>query len=248
MYDQAAYKKSNPEPIANPAYDRLADSYAARVGTKPYNADYERPALLSLLPEVKGLRVLDAGCGPGLLTEILVGKGASVVAMDANAKMVAHARERLGNRAEVLQASLEAPLDFCADASFDLAVSSLVMHYIFNWQATFRELYRILKPGGGLIFSIEHPVMTYLDHYKTSVYFATEQIEYTWRGFGEPVVVPSYRRPLAEVFNPIIEAGFRLEQVLEPLPTEKFKEKNPEDYQKLHREPGFMFICAARQP
>lgn len=72
--------------------------------------------------------------------------------------------------------------------------------------------------------------------------------KFTWRGFGEPVVVPSYRRPLAEVFNPLIEVGFRLEQVLEPLPTEIFKEKNPAVYEKLHREPGFMFIRAARQP
>ncbi len=57
--------------------------------------------MLSLLPDVQGLRVLDAGCGPGALTEIIVNLGASVMAINANAKMVAHARDRLGDRAEI---------------------------------------------------------------------------------------------------------------------------------------------------
>jgi 2-polyprenyl-3-methyl-5-hydroxy-6-metoxy-1,4-benzoquinol methylase len=52
-------------PIALEAYEELAESYAALVDTKPHNALYERPATLSLLPEVRGKRVLDAGCGPG---------------------------------------------------------------------------------------------------------------------------------------------------------------------------------------
>jgi hypothetical protein len=53
-------------------YDELAEAYAARVETKPHNAYYERPATLSLLPDVKGKRVLDAGCGPGVYTGWLV--------------------------------------------------------------------------------------------------------------------------------------------------------------------------------
>ena len=50
-------------PIAQAAYDEMAEAYAARIETKPHNAYYERPATLSLLPDVRGKRVLDAGCG-----------------------------------------------------------------------------------------------------------------------------------------------------------------------------------------
>lgn len=58
-------------PVAD-MYDALAEAYAARADTKPHNAYYERPATLSLLPDVVGKRVLDAGCGPGIYTEWLV--------------------------------------------------------------------------------------------------------------------------------------------------------------------------------
>ncbi len=234
------------KPLAQDAYDQIAEAYAARVGTKPHNAYYERPATLSLLPEVKGKRVLDAGCGPGVYAEILVEMGAEVVAFDANPRMVAFARKRLKDRGQVIEASLDAPLAFLVDESFDVVIAPLVMDYIQDWRAAFSEFRRVLLPGGVLVFSMEHPMMKFLDHRAESNYFQVDRVSYTWRGFGSPVQVPSYRRPLGEVFNPLIEAGFRLEKVLEPLPTAEFKENDPEDYEKLTREPGFICIRACR--
>ena len=70
--------------------------------------------------------------------EWLVAHGGIVVAIDANEKMVALARQRLGEKVQVLQADLEAPLDFLVDASFDMVVSPLVMDYIKDWEAYFR--------------------------------------------------------------------------------------------------------------
>ena len=98
------------KPIALEAYETLAESYASVIDTKPHNALYERPAMLSLMPEVSGLRVLDAGCGPGAYAEWLVEHGAEVFAIDASPKMVELARRRLGEKAEVREADLGAPL------------------------------------------------------------------------------------------------------------------------------------------
>lgn len=234
------------KPIAQDAYNQLADAYAERIETKPHNAYYERPATLSLLSDLKGQYVLDAGCGPGVYAEILVGMGAEVVAMDANPKMAAFARDRLGGKALVLEASLEDPLVFFDDEIFHLVIAPLVMDYVHDWRATFGEFFRVLKPGGTLVFSIEHPMMKYFDHQAASNYFDIERVTYTWRGFGTPVEVPSYRRSLADVFNPLINAGFTLDMVLEPLPTAEFKEKAPKDYEELTRQPGFMCIRAVR--
>ncbi len=247
MIDQADNNQVPGEgPIAQAAYDQLAEAYAARIATKPHNAYYERPATLSLLPEVKNKRVLDAGCGPGVYVEILVEMGAEVVALDANTKMVALARARLGEQAQVIQASLEAPLDFLADETFDLVLAPLVMDYIRDWRATFSEFRRVLQPGGVLVFSLEHPMMKYFDHQGQSNYFHVERVTYTWRGFGDPVTVPSYRRPLAEIIDPLMDTGFKLEKVLEPLPTEDFKAKAPKDYEALTRQPGFMCLRAVK--
>ena len=58
-------KRNDGKPIALEAYEVLAERYAAIVDSKGENAYVERPATLSLLPDVKGKRILDAGCGPG---------------------------------------------------------------------------------------------------------------------------------------------------------------------------------------
>src|SRR5882672_3910710 len=77
-------------------YDPIADTYAAGVDQRLFNALYERPATLALLPEVSGLAVLDAGCGPGWYAQFLVEHGADVIAVDASARMadLAAARHR----------------------------------------------------------------------------------------------------------------------------------------------------------
>ena len=77
------------------SYDAIADGYAAAVDAAPYNALYERPATLALLPPVAGAHVLDAGCGNGWYTEQLLARGAAVTAVDGSAPMAAHARARI---------------------------------------------------------------------------------------------------------------------------------------------------------
>lgn len=232
------------QPIAQAAYDQLAEPYAELVDKKPHNAYYEKPATLSLLPDVQGKRMLDAGCGPGAYTEWLVQHGARVVAIDANAKMVHFAKKRLGEQADIRQADLEQPLDFLPDASFDVIVCPLVMDYVRDWYATFMEFHRILKAGGCFVFSMEHPFIKFFDYREAGKYFNIERVEYTWRGFGKPVKVPSYRRPMSKVVNPLIKAGFTLDCLLEPLPTEEFKHVAPDDYEELTRQPGFLCVRA----
>jgi ubiquinone/menaquinone biosynthesis C-methylase UbiE len=236
----------NEKPIAQEAYDALAEAYAARVDTNPYNAYYDRPATLSLLPDVQGKRVLDAGCGPGVYAEWLADREAQVVAIDVNEKMLRLARHRLGDRVELVHANLEQPLDFLRDGWFDIVVSPLVMDYLKDWEQVFGEFYRVLKGGGHLVFSMEHPYAQYAIHQESSIYFDVERVEYVWNGFGEPVRVPSYRRPMSAVINPLIRAGFILEQILEPLPTEEFRQEDPEDFAELSRRPGFMCVRASK--
>jgi SAM-dependent methyltransferase len=239
-------EKLPPQPIAQDAYDALAEAYAAQVDTKPHNAYYERPATLSLLPNVADKRVLDAGCGPGVYVEWLVDHGAEVVAFDANAKMVRLAQKRVGEKAQILQAALGEPLDFLEDSAFDLVISPLVLDYVKDWASVFGEFHRVLKNGGILVFSMEHPFTKYDIHREQSNYFDVELVTYDWRGFGKVVQVPSYRRPLSAVLNPLIDAGFIVDEILEPTPTEAFKHADPKDYAKLSRSPGFMCVRALK--
>ena len=140
-------EQANEKPIALEAYETLAERYAALADSKAENAYVERPAMLSLLPEVEGKRVLNAGCGPGWYSEWLVDHGAWVVAIDVSPKMVELAKRRLGARVEVHQADLSKPLDFLEDASFDLILCPLVLDYIRDWEGVFKEFFRLLRPA-----------------------------------------------------------------------------------------------------
>lgn len=233
-------------PIALDAYQQLADGFAARVDTKPHNAYYERPATLALLPDVAGKRVLDVGCGPGAYAEWLLDHGAQVVAMDVSPAMVAHAKQRTRGRAEVHVADLGQPLTFLTDASFELVLAPLVLHYVRDWRMALRELHRVLVTGGQLIASVAHPFADFRD-YKSNDYFATELVGCDWRGFGSRVYVPSYRRSLEETLAPFGDVGLLIERVVEPRPTEEFEKVDPRHYHELMELPGLMHVRAVKR-
>lgn len=226
-------------------YETFADRYARCAPTKPHNALLERPATLSLLPTVAGMRVLDAGCGPGIYAEWLAERGAQVLAFDVTPAMVKIAQKRLNGRAFILHANLEKPLAFAGDA-FDIVLSPLVLDYIADWESVFREFYRVLASGGWLIFSCGHPISDYIRWPQTN-YYEVILTEMPWGGFGEPrPIVKAYRRPLGAIFNPLIAAGFQLDTVLEAQPTPAYADAHPEDYARYLREPTFLCVRARK--
>jgi SAM-dependent methyltransferase len=222
------------------SYDEIADAYAVRVETAPYNALYERPAMMALLPPVDGMRVLDAGCGSGIHAGLLLDRGARVTGMDESAAMIGYARRRLAGRgADLRVADLRAPLPF-ADGSFDGVTSSLVLHYLRDWDATLAEFRRVLAPEGWLAFSTHHPAAD-AALFKPARYLEVELVEDDW---GDVGLVRFYRRPLSRIVNDLAEAGFAIERMEEPLPTDAFRAAKPEAYDRMLRQPNFLLIRA----
>jgi ubiquinone/menaquinone biosynthesis C-methylase UbiE len=129
-------KKSLPQD----AYVQLADVYASIMDTKPHNAYYERPTTLSLVENVTNKTVLDAGCGPGVYAERLLNHGVKIIDIDANEKMISHARKRTFDEAVFYHANLEEPLTFLEDNSFDGVLSSLAVTYVKDHKSLFSEL------------------------------------------------------------------------------------------------------------
>ena len=107
-------------PLGRRVYSQFANRYSALAPTKPYNALYERPASLALLGEVQGLRILDAGCGPGICSERLARQGATVHGFDVTPDMIELARGRCAGLAvELAVGDLEAPLHRLPNRHFD---------------------------------------------------------------------------------------------------------------------------------
>ena len=235
------YMTTEGTPIAQDAYDELADTYAEDVETNGYNADLEFPGTTDLIPDVTGKRILNAGCGTGVYTEWLLDHGAEVVAVDASEEMLGHATERVGDRAEFYRANLGSSLYFAADDEFDGVVSPLVLGYIKDWRQTFSEFTRLLNPDGFLVFSVAHPFDEYpLD--EDEDYFEIELKKKEWE-----VDVPYYRRPLSAIITPLLETGFQIDAIAEPQPTEEFKEKRPEKYEKESKQPVFLCLRAVKR-
>jgi SAM-dependent methyltransferase len=110
-----------------------------------------RPAL-ARLGDVRGLRVLDYGCGHGMASVVLARRGARVTAFDLSAGYLAEAGRRAaanGARLDLVQADGQR-LPF-ADASFDRVWGNAVLHHL-DISAAGRELFRVLRPGGVAVF------------------------------------------------------------------------------------------------
>ncbi len=218
-------------------YDSFAKAYAAENESGLFNAYYQRPAMLNLAGDVSGRRILDAGCGSGPLTAALRAQGAVVTGFDASAAMVDLARERLGEDADVRVADLAAPLPF-ADAEFDDVVASLVLHYLEDWTVPLAELRRVLKPGGRLIVSVNHPA-AYAIVYPEADYFAVTKYSEDYTFDGQVTWLTFWHRPLHAMADAFATAGFRIATISEPPPAPD----TPPDLLPPDLEEGRSFMC-----
>ena len=231
------------EPLWAP-YDAMGEHFARHAADGAYNAHYDRPAVLQALGPVQGLRVLDAGCGPGLYAEALLERGAEVTGFDASPVMVELARRRVGQRARVDQARLGEPLPY-PDGSFDRVVCALAVHYAEDRAAAFAELHRVLVPGGALVVSTGHP---WADTRRSGGgYFDTVLETDVWDSPDGPQPVRYWREPLSALSAAALSPGFVIDLLAEPRPAESMRDLHPEEYGILSREPGFL-VLRLRKP
>jgi malonyl-CoA O-methyltransferase len=147
------------EPLDLPTrdgYDRWSAGYDADANPLPA---LEEPCVDRLLGDVRGLAVLDLGCGTGRHALRLAGAGAVVTAVDFSPGMLAQARAKPGaERVAYVVHDLAAPLPF-AEESFDRVVCGLVVDHIADLDTFFRAMRRVCRPTGCVVVSTVHPAM-----------------------------------------------------------------------------------------
>jgi SAM-dependent methyltransferase len=217
------------------------------------NEDLERPALTRLLPAVAGADVLDLGCGDGSLGRWLAGQGARrVLGVDPSARMLALAARHAHPRVRYARARAEALA--LAPRCLDLVVSSLALHYVPGYGALIRRVARWLRPGGHLVYSVEHPVCTARDPmtgwvpvgegtvWPVDDYAREATRAQSWLG----TVVIKHHRTVATLVGGVLAAGLVLAGLDEPCPDEGTLARRPDLADHRRRPP--LLVISARKP
>ena len=219
-----------------------------RRGWDAFREHFNNPAMLDFIGDVRGKTVLDAGCGEGYNTRILAGRGARMVGVDISTRMIELARQEeqrdpLGIRYEMASFSDMAIFDA---ASFDLVVSFMALMDGPNFEGTVEEIFRVLRPGGELVYSITHPCFATRglgwiqdeegNDVKLTIarYFDDSSWVERWK-FSQapsredvsPFAVPRFPRTLSKYLNALIGAGFVLSKIEEPRPSEELCQEHP---------------------
>lgn len=128
--------------------------------TEGLRAAGEWHQLEPLMPDMRGKRVLDLGCGYGWHCQYAAQHGAAhVVGIDISEKMLQKARQL--NTAPIIDYQLVSLLDYAyQEDDFDVVVSNLALHYIDDLDKVFTRVYRTLRRGGVFLINIEHPTFT----------------------------------------------------------------------------------------
>jgi SAM-dependent methyltransferase len=214
-------------------YDEIADLYDTVVGDEL--GDPAASALLDLLPDLRGLRVLDLACGQGRLSRALARRGAVVVGLDISTALLEKARSL--ERAEPLGISyVEADAtssDALAGETFDDIVCHFGLSDIDDLDAGTANISRLLRPGGSFVFSILHPCFPgWGDDAPSSWPTGRSYFTEGWWLAGNSGFrgrVGANHRMLATYLNHLVEHGLAIERLAEPRPKGEWVRAKPSE-------------------
>lgn len=230
--------------------DAVFESYRSAVhpGSASANFVMEEPAVLDALGDVRGLRILDLGCGDAAIGRRLLDAGCrSYFGIDASARMIEAARDALdGTAGEVRHGTVErfsAPAD-----SYDLVLSRLALHYVEDLDAALAACRACLAGGGRMIFTVVHPAITSHDartssdeprsNWVVDDYFDDGPREVAWLGGS----VVWHHRTIEQYVVAVQRAGFRLTALSECAPRlERFGDDRAE-LSRRRRIPLFLLL------
>lgn len=235
------------------AYDKM------RKDDKGRNANdlVEIPNFRKLIPNVKEKKILDLGCGYGENDKYCRDLGAKeILGIDISEHMIEIAEKN--NTDENIKYKVMAMEDISKiKEKFDIVISSLAFHYVKDYEKLIKDIYNLLNDNGILIFSIDHPlrIASKFEPWMKKNYteingkwfllvsdYNREGIrEKEWNG----VMVKKYHRNFSSLINGLVNSGFKIDKILEPIPDEESIKIIPK-YINQYDRPYFLFIRAKK--
>ena len=244
IYDDKKFSKK---------YDELREKQ------KGLNANdlIEIPAFRRIMPNVKDKKILDLGCGYGESDKYYKELGAkSVLGVDISEHMIEIANKT--NKPKGVEYEVMAMEDISQiDDKFDIIMSSLAFHYLKDYTQLVKDIYNLLNDNGYLVFSQEHPFTTctkYTENVKKGHTVIDNKYFGLFSDYNMPGIrtnywfdadVIKYHRTFTEVINTLVQNGFTIEEIEEPVASEEAVNKNPKYINQLDR-PLFLIIKAKK--
>lgn len=200
--------------------------------------------LKKLLPSFEGKTVLDIGCGFGWHCKYAIENGATnVLGIDISKNMLNKAKQiNNDEKIEYRECSIE-EFDYPLD-TYDIIISSLALHYIENLNEVFKKVYKSLKENGSFVFSMEHPIFTSngiedweynedgsIKCWPIDNYFYERKISSNFLNCD----VIKYHKTLTTIINELIDNGFTIKKIVEPMPEENMLKEIEQMKHELRR-------------
>jgi ubiquinone/menaquinone biosynthesis C-methylase UbiE len=233
------------------AYDVLAKGYyEARKYKKGvgyfYNCLLEWPSTLKLLGDVRGKKILDVGCGPGLYASLLIKKGAVVKGIDISSELIRIAKQEAPTAEFIIGDAERLPYK---NSEFDIVIAPLVLHYLNSWDEVLKEIHAVLKKGGIFIFSQHNPFTEklkkkkwFFKKFRVIEGYFDEAAKYSlWnrKNKGKKVTVVHYHKTYATIIKLLMKHGFEIIDYEDCKPLPEAKELFPAKYKKCLNYPPF---------
>ena len=220
-----------------------------------YNEVVEFPEIKRHMPDLKNKHVLDIGCGFGhLLKYMNTFEPAAVTGIDQSEKMIDHCR----GDADLKDVSFIHGdiLSSSKLGNYDFIISSLVFHYIEDFDTLAKKLYGLLNTGGQLLFTIEHPIQTATEeedlvmkdergiYARVDHYFKESIRDSHW---SNNIIIKKYHHKMDTILNSLIQNGLTIEAIkdLGDAP-EVFDNYSDERVYKLQTFPPFLLVKCSK--
>jgi ubiquinone/menaquinone biosynthesis C-methylase UbiE len=188
-----------------------------------------------------GAKVLDLGCGGGLLTRWLRDRGLEPCGVDFSKGLISIAENENPDVNFTVSDISATPY---VDNAFDVVVSGLVMHHVQNLDSVFAEVSRILNATGIFVFTMHHPVDEVTEvqwngnEYQAAMNPYFHNNGYKWTML-EGMELFSYHHTFEDISENLGRNDFAIERISESRAADELRERYPRFHERTNTYPSF---------